>query len=478
MCSHLFVTESGRVPARIGVIRYRWVMPAIATRRVALYARQSKEDPEGIERQRPRTAALAKVRGWTVVDRYEDDDVTASKTRGPGSGWARMLEDADAGRIDTVISVDVDRLLRSTRDINTLIDHGLTIVTVDGEIDLSTADGEFRATMLAAIARFEVRRKGERQSRAQQQRAEKGKPAKGIRPTGYTLGGEIIEDEAKIIRRIFREFLAGETLKGIAKGLQNDGIQTRRGGTWSSSSVASILTNARYAGRSVYKGEDVGAATWPAIISEQEFATVQARLADPSRKTRGPSTARKHLGSGLYFCNCGLRVRASSSMGNTAVTRYTCRHTCFYRSAKPIDDFVLAVIRARLAMPDLADLLAKPADEARSAELAAQRKQLMGRLEQTHRDYDDDLIDGRRYKAKTEKIRAELEAVQRELGKLHRSGGADSVIMAPDPAKAFDNASLDVRRATIELLAKVTLSPGKHGSRTFDPETVKIDWYA
>lgn len=80
-----------------------------------------------------------------------------------------------------------------------------------------------------AVARDEVQRKGERQRLAQQQRAEKNKPAKGIRPTGYTLCGEVVEAEAAIIRRIFDRFTAGDTLRGIAAELQRDRIRNRRG---------------------------------------------------------------------------------------------------------------------------------------------------------------------------------------------------------------------------------------------------------
>jgi len=445
------------------------------TRAAALYARQSKSDPDGIDRQIPRVTALAQARGWQIVDRYTDDDVSASKGRGHGTGWARMLGDATAGRVDTVIAVDIDRLLRSTRDLNTLIDHGLMAVTVDGEIDLTTADGEFRATMLAGIARFEVRRKGERQSRAQQQRAEQGRPAKGIRPTGYTLDGKVKEDEATIVRRIFDRFAAGDSLKGIAADLEKDGVKTRRGGHWSSSSVSSILRNARYAGRSVYKGEDVGAATWPALVSEAQFSAVQARLDDPRRKTRGIDTARKHLGSGLYFCSCGLRVRSSSGLG-ADMHRYTCRDTCHYRSGHPVDAFVLAVIRERLGRPDLRELLARPVDKSKLAELAAERKQLRHRISRTESDYDADLIDGRRYRAKVEQINARLDAIRTEEARLVGQGGPDSVLTADDPVAAFDAAPLAIQQRVIDTLAKVTLRKGKHGSRTLDPESIVVDW--
>ncbi len=440
----------------------------------ARYLRQSKGDLEGVDRQDARTKALVKLRGWQDAGSYIDDDITASKPRGADTAWGRMLADAKAGVIDVVVGVDIDRLLRSTRDLNTLIDHGLAVVTLDGEIDLTTADGEFRATMLAGLARFEVRRKGERQTRAQQQRAEKGRPAKGIRPTGYALDGSIIPAEAKIVRRIFDQFTAGATLKGIAADLTKDGITARRGGAWSSSSVATILKNARYTGRSIYKGQDVGAASWKPIISEAQFAAVQARLDDPRRKTRGEDTARRHLGSGLYFCDCGLRIRSSSS--GRLGTRYTCRSFCYYRSGKPIDNYVLAIVRGRLAFPDLRDLLTKPADESRMSELRAERKDLRHRIAATQADYDNDLIDGLRYKAKVDKIEARLAEIRTEETKLLAQFGPGSVLAAEDPVAAFDAADLAIKQRVVDSLAVVTLHPARHGSRTFDPDSVSVRW--
>ena len=67
--------------------------------------------------------ALVQARGWVDAGTYVDSDVSASKDRGEGTGWHRLLADARAGKIDAVVAVDLDRLLRSTRDLNTLIDH-------------------------------------------------------------------------------------------------------------------------------------------------------------------------------------------------------------------------------------------------------------------------------------------------------------------------------------------------------------------
>ena len=93
-----------------------------------------------------------------------------------------------ASRIQIVVAVDLDRLLRTTRDPLTLTDAGTgagagadadadagaKVITPDSEIDLATSNGEFRATILFSFARCEGRRKAEHQKCANDQRAGDG----------------------------------------------------------------------------------------------------------------------------------------------------------------------------------------------------------------------------------------------------------------------------------------------------------------
>jgi DNA invertase Pin-like site-specific DNA recombinase len=440
------------------------------TKNAALYLRQSKADGtgDGPERQLERTRALADLRGWRVVETYQDDGVSASKTRGAGTAWDRMLADADAGRIEVVVAVDLDRLLRSTRDLNTLIDHGLQVVTVDGEIDLSTADGEFRATMLASIARFEVRRKGERQTRANRQRAEKGSPPSGVRLSGYTRSGDIVEGEAAIVRELFDRFRGGETLKGLAAWLEAQNIPTRRGGRWNASTLRTLLTNPRYAGKSVYRGEEVAEGQWQAIVSSDVFAVVQEMLTNPRRITNREGTARKHLGSGLFLCGvCAAALRTNGR-------RYWCPgHVT--RGMDPVDELVLGVVRARLAKGDLDSLLVAPNDE-RLRELREQSNALRARLDRIAADYDAELIDGRRYAEASGKVRAELEGVQRDRARLSTGESVAKILTADAPVTAFDAGSLAIQRNVIAGLMRVRLLHVPQGRRGFDPSSVQIDW--
>lgn len=70
---------------------------------------------------------------------------------------------------------------------------------------------------------------------------------------GYTKdeNGHLIidEDQAVVVRRIFREYLQGASLKTIADGLMADGIPTATGNMkWRGDGIRKILTNEKYMG--------------------------------------------------------------------------------------------------------------------------------------------------------------------------------------------------------------------------------------
>lgn len=451
-------------------------------KKAALYLRVSLDatgDHLAVDRQREDCLAIAAARGWEVVHEYMDNSISASKAEKVRPDYDRMCRDYELGLFDALVCWDLDRLTRQPRQLEDWIDRaeqrGLLLVTANGEADLTTDGGRMYARIKAAVARAEIERKSARQSRAQRQRAELGKPAKGIRPTGYTLTGELVPEEAELVKRVFSLFNAGASLFSIAKGLQAEGVPTRRGGKWSNTTVGNILRNPRYAGRSVYKGQDVGPANWPAIVTEAEYNAAQARLNDPRRKTNRHGTARKHLGSGVYFCECGLRVRMSSSTGSGGA-RYTCRDACYYRTGDPIDEFVLAVVRERLAQPDVRALLVRPADKDELDSLVAEMEQLRARMVQVEQDYDEGLIDGRRYRTAADKLTTRLEAVARKQAALASADSSASVFNAEDPVAAFDAAPLEVKQRAIKVLADITLARGQRGKRGFDPESVRIVW--
>lgn len=468
----------------------------------AIYLRVSLDlTGEGlaVERQREDCERLVQGRGWSLVETYVDNSISATDKAKARPAYDQMVADYNAGKFDALVCWDLDRLTRQPRQLEDWIDaaeeRGLLLVTANGEADLSTDGGRMYARIKAAVARAEVERKGARQSRAQRQRAGQGRPPRGVRATGYTLNGDVIPAEAKAVRAVFEAFATGASLKAIAAALSGaervtrdvgDGnhiqvlpanvpaLPTRNGKPWNPSSVTGILRNPRYAGWSVLAGEIVRDESgrpvrgqWEPIVPDSLWLDVQRRLDDPERRSNRAGTERKHLGSGLYLCGiCGEPVKAHGG-------RYRCAGHVL-RARTGVDTFVLEVVKARLARPDLANLL-PTVDESRIEQLTEQVERERGRIKRARSDYREELIDGLLYREIKAEAEAEIQRLETERVSLSASPTTAAVLTADDPAEAFEHADLATRRAVIDTLAAVRLFPAQRGSKTFNPETVKVD---
>lgn len=444
----------------------------------AVYLRISLDrsgDGLAVERQREDCRQIAAQRGWNIIEEYVDSSISASNKSVNRPAYNKMVEDYAAGRFKALVCYDLDRLTRQPRQLEDWIDaaeeHGLKLVTANGEADLTTDGGRLFARLKAAVAKSEVERKSARQSRALRQRADNGRPPLGVRLSGYSTTGDIVEDEAKIVSAIFARFITGDSLRGIAAWINDEGHTTRRGGRWTPSTVRTILLNPRYCGRAVYQGQPTGQlGNWVAIVPEGTYDAAQAILTDPRRKTNRTGTDRSYVGSGIYLCGvCGLPLRSHSG------SRYRCKDGHVVRSLAPVDAYVFAVVRDWLSRPDLLDLLESPGEDGvdhRGAEVSRRREQL-ARLE---RDYYAEEINGRMFKELSGKVEAELHQIEVERARATAGTALGSLMHEDSPADAFDAAPLGSKRAIIDRYLTVRVFKGAHGSKVFDPDTVLIEW--
>jgi site-specific DNA recombinase len=276
----------------------------------AIYARQSLSHTEGIDRQVALCKKLCKERGWEVVEIFQDNDVSASKARGAKTAWGRMLAAFPSGTFDVVVAVDLDRLLRKVSDLSVLTDAGIRVLTVNGEIDLTTADGQFRATMLASIAQFETKRKSERQLRANEARAASGRPVPTRRRYGYETDGCTPRvSEAEEVKRLFEKFKGGESVRSLALDLERRGVDPGGGKGWPVGRVRDILNNCAYGGQTKHLGVIYDSEVVTPIVPKELASDVRSILADPSRRT-SPGGSIKHELSGITTCGvCGANLK-------------------------------------------------------------------------------------------------------------------------------------------------------------------------
>nr|WTB31146.1 recombinase family protein [Streptomyces sp. NBC_00830] len=309
-------------------------------RRVGIYLRISDDrlkDEKGVTRQEEDCHLLAASLGWRVVERYVDNDVSASDRKKVRKNYRRMLGDIESGHIDAVIAWHPDRVYRQPAELEELI---LLIERTDteirtcltGVIDLNTPAGRLNARMLGAIAKYETEHKAERIQRKVLELVEAGKiHNSGHRPFGFEriYEGEgprrkIIEDridevEAKYVRDWAKRALEGESLYSLVTDANSKGIKTSTGGAWSYQGMRALLASGRIAGLKEHRRQVVGRAVWPPVISVEDHEQLRALLSDRAEQAKAngaqrTSTARKYALSGLVRCTCtedGIRMRTS-----------------------------------------------------------------------------------------------------------------------------------------------------------------------
>ncbi|MET4620651.1 site-specific DNA recombinase [Arthrobacter sp. 2762] len=445
----------------------------------AIYARQSEDVAEGIANQKKRCTSLIEARGWSVGKIYEDNDTSAAKERGPGTAWHQMLSELQPG--DVVVSVDIDRLLRSPRDMIAIADSGARVLTVDGEIDLTTADGEFRATMLAGIARFEVRRKSERQKRANESRAASGRPIPGRRRYGYESDGITPrESEAVIVRRLFTHVAEGGSIRSAVKWLEAEGISPSPGKEWSARRITDILKNPHYTGRVRHLGSVIDSDTVIPIVEAELAAEVVAILSDPARKT-SPGPKPRHLLSGLMHCGeCGMPM--------TYMRSYLCKADLSHVSIlkKIVEPVVLDEIAKAFITGGSGLFPASPNGSNIPALIAAHEKNV-AHVAATLADRDEGLIPQTIARARLMELKAARESIEQELDRARSEKGAASALldiahgllvksevsmaefadMKKTVLARFDELDLDKQREIVRALLYIEVRSGREISRVW-----------
>jgi DNA invertase Pin-like site-specific DNA recombinase len=305
----------------------------------------------GVERQESECRALAQRLGLNVHTVYTDNDLSAtSGVRRPA--FEALLRDKPAN----LIVWHTDRLVRTSKDLERVLDLGLTVHAVTaGTLDLSTASGRGHARIGTAIAQMETEHKGERQVSANRQRAEAGLPYWRRRPFGFEVDGAHRPEEAAAIRAGAQMLLEGATLAAVRRRFVADGVAPASGSPeWSLTALRQMFLAPRLAGLLTYRGDVIGAGTWAPILDEAIWNGVVSVLRNPARLSRmseGASKLTQWL-SGIATCGtCGEPLYSSATRKIADGTRprgYRCNAGHVNRRVHLVDtdvlDYVLRVL--------------------------------------------------------------------------------------------------------------------------------------
>ncbi len=371
--------------------------------RAAIYARYSSDlqSDASIEDQVSRCRKHLTDEGWAEAGMFSDHAVSGASAIRPG--YQSMLEAARAGSYDIILAEALDRLSRDLSDIAGLYKQlsfmGVRLVTLaEGEIsDLHVGlKGTMNALFLKDLA-------------DKTRRGLEGRVRKGLSGGGNAYGYDVIkqtdeqgepvrgerrinQQEAKVIRRIADEFIAGRSPDAIAKRLNEEGIPGPRGKHWQGTAIrghrtrgTGILNNELYVGKLIWNRlryvKDPGTGkrisrhnpqdqwvteavphlrimddvTWQ-LIKERQQTIANTDQVRKLKETRFWEHRRaKHLLTGKVFCGtCGGTMAATGKdyLGcNSAHKQGTCSNTRSIRR-DTVEAEILAILQNRLMQPE------------------------------------------------------------------------------------------------------------------------------
>ncbi len=231
--------------------------------KVAAYCRVSTDSQDQFNSYRTQigyyTNYIAQHPGWELADIYADEGITGTSLE-KRDEFKRMLQDCRAGKISRILVKSVSRfarntleLIETTRELKSL---GVVVVFEEQGIDTAQMLGEMQLTLLAVAAQEESTSISKNVRWSYQKRMESGRFLGCSAPYGYKLENgafTIVPEEAAVVQRIFDLFLSGNGILSITRTLNEEGIKTRQGANWATSSIEYLLSNERYAGDSRFQ---------------------------------------------------------------------------------------------------------------------------------------------------------------------------------------------------------------------------------
>jgi site-specific DNA recombinase len=305
--------------------------PSVRPVRCAIYTRVSTDhglDQEfnSLDAQYDAASAYIKSQahaGWTLIrSRYDDGGYSGGSIDRPD--LQKLLDDIRARRIDVIVVYKVDRLTRSLADFAKLVElfdaHGVSFVSVTQQFNTTTSMGRLTLNVLLSFAQFEREVTSERIRDKIAASKRKGLWVGGTLPLGYEMKDgkiAIVEEEAELVRSIFRRYLELGSVNELLRDLRERSIRTKtrllsagatRGGIpFGRGALYYLLSNHFYIGEVKYKNE-ILPGEQPPIMDRALFDAVrQKSLAQWSHRTviRNKS---EHLLTGLLFDDAGHRM--------------------------------------------------------------------------------------------------------------------------------------------------------------------------
>ena len=233
--------------------------------KAVIYCRKSREDADSLQRQEELCREYCERKGYEVVGIYSETHSSQFK----GEKYQEMIDYLLLNKGITIVVKERSRLNRNEQmmaELNIiLLKQKHKIETISGEVfDCNNPQMKFISSILDAFYQFEYATTKARMAAGKKKAKESGIYVYGKPPFGYsTVSKRLVvnEEEANIVRRIFKDFSVGKTLKQIYDALNREGC-TIHNKAFEGRNIKNILLNRCYSNTSD-KGE------YPVIVSKE-----------------------------------------------------------------------------------------------------------------------------------------------------------------------------------------------------------------
>lgn len=486
-----------------------------------LYARISQDPREqrrGVERQLRDLRAHARKQGWEVCGEFSDNDLSAHKDEErPGYDEAMAAVIAampaliKAGEQGVLLGHHPSRVWRRRVERAQAIEdlrHAQACVAFEtgGFFDMTKATERSQLSQMGESDTLESEVKAERVAREALARAEEGRANGSVQygwrrvyefdRRGKVIGFHDVEDEefgpvvVDIIDRLDRADSQISIMNDLnARRVPPPGADltfkkkkrapgNEDGMRWNKTSVKKLALRPANAGLRVHHGV-LYKAEWPALVPREKWERVCARLTDPAR-SKVVDGQRKHLlswGIGeCGVCDDRLRVAMRGSKGTRKPT-YVCDGVgCTGRNEAYVDEWVSAVVCARLARPDAARVFG--GDEEGAAAELEKAEGLRTRLAEAADEYADGVLTREQLTRITKRLRDKIEGHEAEAKRLRPDTAVlDGLVGVPleRVEAAWASRTVVQKRAVLETLnVRVRILPTVQSGPGFDPDQVLV----
>ena len=393
--------------------------------RVALYLRVSTEEQAinglSLQAQREALEQHAKERGYSIVDVYADEGITARKQLSKRKELQRLLADVKKDKIDLILVTKLDRWFRNIKDyynVQEILEaHNCNWRTIFENYDTSTASGRLHINIMLSVNQDECDRTSERIKAVFKHKKENKEVCSGNVPYGYYIDEnkhmQIDEAKAKEVQDAYNHY-----------ELHNNMMQTRNYLSDKYGYITYTATRKRLT-HEAYTGVVNGIKDFcPAIISAKQYKNVQRLIGMNKKQYKPKAPQEEYIFSGMIRCKeCGGSFNSNRIFRSGKCYKfYRCQRAKREKNCKNkytlsekgiLEPYLLAHIKEELSKYKISYEVKQASKD--TTDISSRLVKCRNKLEKLKDLYLDDLIDKDAYKAEYARLNGMIAELEKEL---------------------------------------------------------------